>query len=73
MRVNSAEVTLQEKGDYERLEATHRTRVYAYRAENGSFTDTLFKEEVQTCGQHISYCSWDLATKTQLLSAGSRN
>ena len=31
-------------------------RVCAYRADNGIFSDPLFKDEVQTFGKQISYC-----------------
>ena len=41
---------------YEHLEATHGTRVCAFRADNGKFIETLFKEEVRYYGQHITYC-----------------
>ena len=30
--------------------------VCTYRTNNGRFAETQFKEAVQTCGQHISYC-----------------
>ena len=56
MRRTSAEETLQEKEAYKRLAATHGARVCNYRADNRSFTDSLFKDAVQTCRQHISYC-----------------
>ena len=56
MRGTSYEETLRAKEAYERLSATHRARVCAYRAYNGSLLDPLFKEEVQICGQKISYC-----------------
>ena len=54
MRGTSDEETLREKEAYERLAATHGSRVYTYRADNGRFADTLFKEEVQAYGQQIS-------------------
>ena len=38
------------------MSATYRDRVCTYRAGNGRFPDTLFKEVVKTCSQHISYC-----------------
>ena len=55
MRVTSDEETLQAKESYEHLAETHGARFCAYRADNGIFLAPLFKEEVQTCGQHISY------------------
>ena len=45
MKGTSAEENLKEKETYERLAATHRARFFAYRADNGRFADTLFKEE----------------------------
>ena len=56
MRGNAAEETLGEKEAYENLSATHAPRVCAYRADNGRFSEHLFKEAVQTCGHQISYC-----------------
>ena len=56
MRRTSDEETLWAKEAYELLTSTHRVRVYAYRLYNGRFADPKFKEAVQTCGQHISYC-----------------
>ena len=56
MRGTSDEETLREKEAYERLAATHGSRVYTYRADNGRFADPQFKEAVQTCGIHIIYC-----------------
>ena len=38
------------------MAATHGSRVYTYRADNGRFADPQFKEAVQTCGQQIGYC-----------------
>ena len=56
MRITSAEETIQAKEAYKHLAATHGTKVCAYRADNIRFLYTLFKELVQTCGKHISYC-----------------
>ena len=55
MRRNSSEETLWAKEAYDHLEATHRSRVCAWRLDNRRFIDPQFNEEVQTCGQHISY------------------
>ena len=41
--------TLQAKEVYDLLSATHGARVFAYRAENGRFLDSLFKEAFKTC------------------------
>ena len=49
MRVTSAEENLQAKEAYERLSATHRSKVLAYRAESIIFSYYLFKEALQTC------------------------
>ena len=56
MRGNSAEETLRAKEAYERLAATHWTRVCAYREYNGRFAEPQSKEASQTCGQEINYC-----------------
>ena len=48
MGVTSDEETLWSKEAYERLEATHKAKVCAYRADNRSFVDPLFKEALQT-------------------------
>ena len=56
MSGTSSEETLREKEAYERLAATHRSSVCAYREYKGRFSKPLFKEAVQTYGQHISYC-----------------
>ena len=56
MRVTSAEETLWVKEAYERLASIHRARVYAYRADNGRFTEPLFNEAVQTFRKYIIYC-----------------
>ena len=55
MRVNSDEETLQAMEAYKRLAATHGTRLWSYREDIGIFSDPLFKETVQTCGQQVSY------------------
>ena len=54
MRGTLSEETLQAKEAYERLMAMYGTRGYAYTADNWIFSDPLFKEVVQTCGQEIS-------------------
>ena len=51
MRRTSDEETLWAKEAYELLAATHGARFCAYRTENISFSETLFKELVRTCGQ----------------------
>ena len=56
MRGTSSEETLWGKEDYDCLVATHGSRVCAYRYYKGRFIDPIFKELVQTCVQHISYC-----------------
>ena len=56
MRGASFEETIMAKEAYECLACTHVARFCVYRAEKGSFTEPLFKEEVKTCGQYTSYC-----------------
>ena len=56
MRRNSAEETIQDKEDYERLAANHGARVFTYRSYNRIFAYSLFKGAVQNCGQETSYC-----------------
>ena len=53
MRATSDEETLWAKEAYEHLESTHWARLCAYREDIGRFTDTQFKETVQTYGQQI--------------------
>ena len=55
MRGTSSEETLQTKESHERLAATHRSRLCTYRSDNGRYSETLFKEAIQTCRQQISY------------------
>ena len=56
VRVTSDEDTLQAKDHYKNLTGMHWTSVCAYMEENGGSLETLYKEEVQKYGQHISYC-----------------
>ena len=55
MRGTLYEETLHSKEAYERLLATHRERICNYRADNGRFADTMFKESLQICRQKIIY------------------
>ena len=44
MSINLDEETIQAKESYKHLADTHGTRVFDYRADNGIFLETLFKE-----------------------------
>ena len=56
MMENSSEENLYTKEAYEWLLATYGNRVCTYRADIRQFTDTLFRETVQTYIHQISYC-----------------
>ena len=73
MKVTSDDETIWANESYERLAATHGARVCAYREDNKRLADPLFKEAVKTAENILATVGWDLTTKTQLLSAGSRN
>ena len=56
MRGTPDEETLRAKDFYEHLAAIPGARVCAYRAENGSFVYTQFKEAYQNFGKQIIHC-----------------
>jgi hypothetical protein len=51
-----AEETLQGKRQFEACYATHGVRVQHCHADNGRFAENMFVNDIETCGQTISYC-----------------
>lgn len=50
--------TIASKREFEKHAATHNvTKVHAYHADNGIFAEKVFRDEVISCNQTISYCA----------------
>ena len=64
VRGSSAEETLCTKEAYERLEATHRSRVCAYRADNGRSQSPYSRRQSKPADNILATAGWDITTKT---------
>lgn len=49
--------TIEAKQEFERFCQQHGVRVKHYHADNGIFASRAFREEVQRCGQTLSFCA----------------
>ena len=56
MRRLTSEETLEAKHSFERLAKTYGVTIKAYRADNGRFADSAFKDDCTSVNQDISFC-----------------
>ncbi len=56
MRNFTAEATIEAKQAFEKFSQAHGVDIAHYHADNGRFAEVLFRQEVDMCGQKITYC-----------------
>ena len=56
MRILDGDATLEAKHSFERLADLHGVKIKAYRADNGRFADTAFKDDCLCQQQKLTFC-----------------